>query len=92
MLTTHFLETEYPKCISTRDEQTHPLPCQQGHKKLLNIRWPNPIYNKAATKCISAFVAQTTHMPTITQNKSQNVLTKHYHACTGTKSVATCVD
>ena len=28
---------------------------------------------------------------TITQNKTQHVLTKHYHASTGTKSIATCV-
>jgi hypothetical protein len=32
------------------------------------------------------------HMPTITKNKAQHVLAKHYHASTGTKSIATCGD
>ena len=44
-----------------------PTPCQRA------------IYYEI-TKCISTCVAQTPHMPKITQNVSHNVLTNHYHA------------
>jgi hypothetical protein len=75
--------SEYTKCISTSDDQTHSLPART--QKVTQHAITNTTHNYKDTEFISTRVAQTTHMPERTQTVSQNVLTKHYHASTGTK-------
>ena len=61
---------------------TKPIRCQRVHKKYLNLCWQNKSHASEDTKCISTCVEPTLHMPMISKNIFQHVLTKPSDAST----------
>jgi len=65
---------------------TKPIICQRGQKKISLHMLPNPPYASEDTNSISICVEKTPHSPTVTQNLSEDMLTKHMYGPARTES------
>ena len=100
--------SEYTKCISRREWQTHPMParthivsqhvltktipCQRGQKNHRNMCWANPSHSSEDKKCISPRFDKAHPMPARTQNVTEIVLTKSIPCQGGKKCFWICID